>query len=781
MKVSASGRPEITPNSQDANSQIGMLGVGRWAFLIAAAYLAAHLPSLAPSLEDIDSINFALGLRDFDPARHQPHPPGSPVYIAMGRALLAMVSGIGSTLSQTAAEALTLSLWSALAGAVALVAAARVFRESAPDEPGGAPWGIALLAACPLFWLSGLRPMSDLPGLAAALVAQALILQGRRDRTRLIQGAVVAGLAAGIRVQTVWLTVPVLALALVRQRGAGLVWILTRPVAALVVAGLAWAVPLVADSGGLAGYLRALGTQAGEDFAWVNMLWLEPTPRRLAFALYETFVLPWGSVPLAALVAVSAAVGVMMAAVRDRAGLAVLALAFGPYAAFHLLFQETITVRYALPTLPLVAWLAARGFSAAGRFAPLVAAPVLVASLIMSVPVGLAYGAEEHPEFLAVAAATERARAEPPAAMFSHYSLWRALQASALGAGAASALAPRPLPLVEPRRQYEWLGPVEYWKGGGMGQVWFLADPRRTDLALIDPAALQDVRRFPWAVAGRPELGGSRPLGADWYRIAAPGWFAGEGWALTPETGGLAQATAAGPDHRPIEAWVRRRSGPLHLVVGGRHLGEPGDPAADFELALDGTVRDRWTLTLEDRNFLRFLDIPDGLAPGPGYGRLTIASRSADGDVRRAVVGVRQFDIQPADRMLFGFGEGWHEEELDPMTGQRWRWTSERSLLRIKGATGAVRISLKGESPLRYFKAPPTVRVTAAGNVIAQFRPDDDFDWTVTVPAGEVARAAGMIAIETDPVYLPGPAEGTADERHLGLRVYGLLVHPVTP
>jgi hypothetical protein len=58
------------------------------ALALAAAYLAVHLPSLAPSLEDIDSINFALGLRDFDPARHQPHPPGSPVYIALGRLLL---------------------------------------------------------------------------------------------------------------------------------------------------------------------------------------------------------------------------------------------------------------------------------------------------------------------------------------------------------------------------------------------------------------------------------------------------------------------------------------------------------------------------------------------------------------------------------------------------------------------------------------------------------------------------------------------------------------------
>ncbi len=282
MKGFASGLPNETPNSpdansQNANSQIGSSGVGRWALMIASAYLAAHLPSLAPSLEDIDSINFALGLRDFDPARHQPHPPGSPVYIALGRALLAIVSAIGSTLSQTAAEALTLSLWSALAGAVALFAAVRLFDEAAP-QTRGATWGAALLAACPLYWLSGLRPMSDLPGLAAALIAQVLILQGRRVRPRLTAGALVAGLAAGIRVQTVWLTMPVLALALIHQRRAGIVWVLTRPVAALAVAGLAWAVPLVLDSGGLDGYLRALETQAGEDFAWVNMLWLDPTP-----------------------------------------------------------------------------------------------------------------------------------------------------------------------------------------------------------------------------------------------------------------------------------------------------------------------------------------------------------------------------------------------------------------------------------------------------------------------------------------------------------------------
>src|SRR5215204_2880280 len=134
MKVSVSGLLKETPNLQLHNSQLGRWLFGRWEFLLAAAYLAVHLPSLAPSLEDIDSINFALGLRDFDPARHQPHPPGSPVYIALGRALLPIVSSVRSTLGQTSVEALTLALWSVLAAAFALVAAARVFRESAPHN-----------------------------------------------------------------------------------------------------------------------------------------------------------------------------------------------------------------------------------------------------------------------------------------------------------------------------------------------------------------------------------------------------------------------------------------------------------------------------------------------------------------------------------------------------------------------------------------------------------------------------------------------------------------------
>src|SRR5215469_9306171 len=38
-------------------------------------------------LYDLDSVNFALAMRRFDPRVHQPHPPGYFLYICLGRAL----------------------------------------------------------------------------------------------------------------------------------------------------------------------------------------------------------------------------------------------------------------------------------------------------------------------------------------------------------------------------------------------------------------------------------------------------------------------------------------------------------------------------------------------------------------------------------------------------------------------------------------------------------------------------------------------------------------------
>lgn len=761
-------------------------GPYRAAAAIATVYFVLHLPFLASSLEDIDSTNFALGLRHFDVASHQPHPPGYPVFIALGRVSHAVVAAAMPSLPQMRVEALALAIWSAIGGAIAIVAAWALFARLDGRSTAWPLWGAALLAVAPAFWITGLRPMSDMAGLAVALAAQALLLRGFTDRRSFVLGALLGGLAAGIRVQALLLTVPLFILTLSVQRGAGVVWLLTRPIAAFVIAGLAWAVPLLAASGGLDGYMRALGTQAGEDFAWVGMLLFEPTPRRLAFALFETFVMPWGALAVAVPVLAIAAVGFVVMALRQRRTLAVLTVAFAPYALFHLLFQETAHVRYAVPIMPAVVWLTATGAASilgrqqsvprsAALRATIAALPIAVLAVLRTIPVGIAYGGEAHPAYRAIGDIDrEIAGGARPAALFSHYSLRRPLQVRV----------PAGVRVVEPRRSYEWLDLVDYWLNDGSAPVWFLADPKRTDLALIDPRSRSDggqtlATEYRWSVADRPELGGTRPMGVDWYRFdSPPGWFAAEGWSLTPETGGLAKATTMGVDRVPIDAYVRRRPGPMHAMVGVYHLGGAGDPPIDFALTIDDVVVERWTLDpAQGPGALRFIDLPAGLPAGPGeYAHLSISARSAVAGRPTPPVAVRQFDIQSAGTLMYGFGEGWHEAEYDPPTGRRWRWTSERSVLRVVPATG-VRLTVRGEWPPTRFSDPaPTIRITAGGREVATLQPEKMFEWSVAVPAAIVAAANGAVAIETDRVYLPGPAEGKGDERHLGLKLFEVRV-----
>jgi hypothetical protein len=120
---------------------------------LALVFLALHLPYIPTSLEDLDSINFALGVRQFDVAHHQPHPPGYPVYIALGKLVHAAVPD----------EARALALLSIVAGALGAVAMAALFGRL--TGVGRSTWvAVALGLTSPLYWFTAARPLSDMPG-----------------------------------------------------------------------------------------------------------------------------------------------------------------------------------------------------------------------------------------------------------------------------------------------------------------------------------------------------------------------------------------------------------------------------------------------------------------------------------------------------------------------------------------------------------------------------------------------------------------------------------------
>ena len=138
---------------------------------------------------------------------------------------------------------------------------------------------------------------------------------------------------------------------------------------AATAGGLLWIIPLFLASGGMENYLVALGSQAGEDFGGVVMLWTARSARVAIDAIRYSFLWPWGSLVAGWLVMAAAAAGLVRMARAAPASLAVLFVAFAPYAAFHLLFQETPTTRYALPLLIPVALLAVYALAGLGRYA----------------------------------------------------------------------------------------------------------------------------------------------------------------------------------------------------------------------------------------------------------------------------------------------------------------------------------------------------------------------------------------------------------------------------
>jgi len=454
--------------------------------VLGALFIALHLPFLPPTLEDLDSINFALGVRHYDISQHQPHPPGYPLFI--GGAKLLHATGLS--------EVHALSLLGVLAGGLALLACMRLF-AAMDDAQGDSPFiwlAVLVVAASPIFWFTAARPLSDMTGLAAALGVQAMLLTAG-GLAGLTLAAFLAAFAAGIRSQVVWLTLPLLVLAVLRLRADVRLRGAVRAFAAFAAGGVAWFVPLVFISGGPSAYLQVFYSQGAEDLSGVGMLATTPTVRQAILAVQYHLIGPWGEWPLAAGVLVLATGGFIVLALRARRTLVTLLVAFGPYLVFDLLFQETITTRYALPLVVPMAFLAVRGASALPRPAAIgLALAMIVGGAYISDRAMYGFATMDAPAFrmlsdmqLAVKPEGAALPTTPVLAMHrrNYFDMRRPFQ------WVGDQLPSFAQRLATPPK-HEWLEVVKYWNAGGREPVWFVADPPRS--------ALQ-VREAPGAVS----------------------------------------------------------------------------------------------------------------------------------------------------------------------------------------------------------------------------------------------------------------------------------------
>ena len=190
-------------------------------------------------------------------------------------------------------------------------------------------------------------------------------------------------------------------------------------------------------------------------------------------------------------------------------------------------------------------------------------------------------------------------------------------------------------------------------------------------------------------------------------------------------------------------------------------------------LAVNNRQIDSWEVPAGGTFFRRIVLEPGTLAADSAFSRL-VASYASPGRPRN--VRLTQFAVaSPAD-VFFVQHAGWNEIEYSKELQRRWRWTTGRAQTFVNSGGRDLTVTVTGESPLRYFDAPPKVTVRAGTQVLAAAEPAGDFKLTANVPAAALAAADGMLTIETDRTFVPHERSGSPDMRTLGLRIFSFDV-----
>ncbi|HZQ54675.1 MAG TPA: glycosyltransferase family 39 protein [Bryobacteraceae bacterium] len=194
-------------------------------------------------LYDLDSVNFALAMRHFDPTIHQPHPPGYFLYICLAR--------ITNLIFRNDNNALVAISVAASCGAAAMiyVLARRWFGSRAAVFAG------LIFLFSPLAWFHGTVALTYIvEAFLSALLGFFCWRAYCGERRFVLAAALVAGIGAGIRPSSLLFLSPLFLFSL-----STLSWKRRlKAVCAFAAAVLCWFVPMIYASGGLSAYVSSL-------------------------------------------------------------------------------------------------------------------------------------------------------------------------------------------------------------------------------------------------------------------------------------------------------------------------------------------------------------------------------------------------------------------------------------------------------------------------------------------------------------------------------------------
>jgi len=215
-----------------------------WAAALAALTIWSRLPYRARMLYNWDAVQFALALREYDVVKHQPHPPGYILYVALGRL-------VNSWLDNPTATYVVLAV--ACSGLTTFVV---YFLARTAYDRATALVAATLFAVSPLFWFYGSVGLTYAgEALCATTVAYFAFRALRGSETDAWLAAGYLGLAGGVRQSILFLLLPLWLGATIA--GVRRLRTVVIGLAIMLVTVIAWFVPMIWLTGGFERYLAA--------------------------------------------------------------------------------------------------------------------------------------------------------------------------------------------------------------------------------------------------------------------------------------------------------------------------------------------------------------------------------------------------------------------------------------------------------------------------------------------------------------------------------------------
>ena len=245
--------------------------------------LATRLPFIPEHLYSFDSVNLALALQEFSPSRHQPQPPGYPLFVAEARLIYRLVGTPERTFT------IIKILISSLSVMLLYLLGKRMFSGWVGISAAG------LFFVNPVFWYAGLTSSLRLHLALLSIVAAYFCWRASSGEPRYLYAAsCVVGLGSGFRPELLLFLLPLWLWTAGHCRSKRL---FVAGLLLLLIGTLSWVFPLVVVYGGWEPMISSFReyvleqSQSAMALAGTGVEWRRMVGR--AFLWNGLGVLPW--------------------------------------------------------------------------------------------------------------------------------------------------------------------------------------------------------------------------------------------------------------------------------------------------------------------------------------------------------------------------------------------------------------------------------------------------------------------------------------------------------